>query len=58
VKMKESAFYKDQPKQPPKQLHVLLSDEDHAKLVALSKAMEAGASEVIRQLIRAARVKG
>lgn len=50
--------YFKKPKKPaPRQLHVLLSEEDHAKLVALSRATSTGASDVIRQLIRAARIK-
>lgn len=55
--MVKPEFFKKPKKPVPKQLHVLLSDEDHAKLVALSKATETGASDVIRQLIRAARIK-
>jgi hypothetical protein len=55
--MVKPEFFKKPKKPAPRQLHVLLSEEDHAKLVALSRATETGASDVIRQLIRAAKVK-
>ena len=55
--MVKPEYFKKPKKPAPRQLHVLLSEEDHAKLAALSQATNTGASDVIRQLIRAARIK-
>jgi macrodomain Ter protein organizer (MatP/YcbG family) len=52
---KDEAFYQAGAK--TKQLHVLISEEDRAKLAKLSRQMKMTASEVVRRLIHMAKLK-